>query len=150
MKRFRFPLRPVAVLRAHREARAREAFASAVHAYVQTEENLAHTRARMVALEQTLFVSRQGQFLAAEVAAQFRAYRGECEQEIAVERTVIEARNVMNQRRQEYLEASRELKIVHRLEEKARFRHRAEVLHAEQVEMDDFAGFRASRRPVLS
>ena len=26
MKRFRFPLRPVAVLRAHRELRAREAF----------------------------------------------------------------------------------------------------------------------------
>ena len=35
MKRFRFPLRPVTVLRAHKELRAREAFAAAVHAYVQ-------------------------------------------------------------------------------------------------------------------
>ena len=51
MKRFRFPLRPVAILRAHHQARAREAFAAAVHAYVTAEEGLAAMRRRRCELE---------------------------------------------------------------------------------------------------
>jgi hypothetical protein len=57
MKRFRFPLRPVAVLRAHREMRAREAFAASVHAYVQSEEVLARTRARVAELAGVLLTA---------------------------------------------------------------------------------------------
>ena len=62
MKRFRFPLRPVAVIRAHKEMRAREAFAASVHSYVQTEERLATTRARVKELEQLLFAGRSERF----------------------------------------------------------------------------------------
>jgi len=150
MKRFRFPLRPLAVLRAHRELRAREAFAASVHAYVQTEETLAATRRRVADLGQVLFQRREQSFQAADAAALFRVYRGECQGEIAAERAVIEARDVMNRRRADYLEASRQLKIVDRLEEKARARHRVDTLRAEQADLDDFAGFRAARRPALS
>ena len=50
MKKFRFPLQPVGVLRAHQELRAREVFAAAVHHYVQTEERLAALRRRVAEL----------------------------------------------------------------------------------------------------
>lgn len=150
MKRFRFPLRPVAVLRAHRELRAREAFALAVHVYVQAEERHAATRKRVAELAEVLFLGRDGTYLAAEAASLFRAYRAECEEEVQVERSVIEARAAMQQRRVEYLEANRQLKVVQRLEEKARGTHRAEVNRAEQSALDEFAGYRASRRAILT
>ena len=44
MKRFRFSLRPVALLRSHQELKAREAFGAAVQAYVTSEE--AHAAAK--------------------------------------------------------------------------------------------------------
>lgn len=65
------------------------------------------------------------------------------------EREVVEARGAMQQRRQEYLEASRQLKIVERLEEKARAAHRVEDARAAQRELDEFAGFAAARRSAL-
>ena len=150
MKRFHFPLRPVAVLRAHKELRAREAFAASVHAYVKTEERLATTRARVADLEQLLFAGRSGRFAAADAAALFRVYRTECHAEMETEREVIAARDTMNLRRNEYIEANRQLKIIDRLEEKARIKNRAENARTEQNELDEFAGYRASRRPALS
>lgn len=150
MKRFRFPLRPVAVLRAHREVRAREAFAASVHAYVQAEERLAATRARVAELAATLFDGRGGTFVAADAAAAYRAYRAECEEELQVERAMFEAKAAMQKKRDEYLEANRQLKVVQRLEEKARANHRAETNRAEQAALDDFAGYRSARRPAYS
>ena len=150
MKRFRFALRPVAVLRAHRELRAREAFAAAVHAYVQAEERLAATRARVADLEQMLFAGRTSRFLAADAAALFRVYRNECQTELEAERAVIEARDALQGRRRDYIEANRQLKVVNRLEEKARALHQADNARREQNELDEFAGFAAARRPALS
>lgn len=150
MKRFRFPLKPVAVLRAHKEMRAREAFGAAVHAFVQAEERLALTRARVAELAQVLFAGRSDRFLAADAAGLFRVYRSECQAEMDAEREVITARDLMAQRRAEYLEANRQLKVVHKLEDKARERHRVEELRVEQNNLDEFAGYLASRKPVLT
>lgn len=150
MKRFHFPLRPVAVIRAHKELRAREAFAASVHVYVQTEERLASTRARVADLEQLLFAGRSGRFIAADAAALFRVYKMECHAELETEREVIAARDTMNLRRSEYIEANRQLKIIHRLEDKARDKNRLENARIEQNELDEFAGYRASRRPALT
>jgi flagellar FliJ protein len=150
MKRFRFPLRPVAVLRAHKEMRAREAFGASVHAYVQAEERLATTRARVAEMAQMLFAGRSDRFLAADAAGLFRVYRSECQAEMEAEREVITARDLMTQRRSEYLEANRQLKVVHKLEDKARVRHRAEELKTEQHALDEFAGYLASRKPALT
>lgn len=150
MKKFRFPLQPVGVLRAHQELRAREIFATAVHHYVQTEERLAALRKRVADLAEVLFHGRSTQFLAADAAALMRVYRGECNAVIEVEREVIEARDAMQQRRAEYIEANRRLKTVQKLEEKARSEHRLASLRAEQSELDELAGFRAFRQPALS
>lgn len=150
MKRFRFPLRPVAVLRAHHEMRARETFAAAVHVYVQSEEVLAATRQRVAELGGALFDGRSGTYQAAEAASLFRAYRAECEQEMQCERTMITAREMMQRRREEYFEANRKLKVVQRLEEKARSAYRLEFNRVEQNALDDFASYRAARRAQLT
>ncbi|PAW67734.1 MAG: hypothetical protein B9S34_04515 [Opitutia bacterium Tous-C1TDCM] len=151
MKKFRFPLRPVAVLRAHRELRAREAFAAAVHTYMTAEEELARTRARVAQFEAELFAGRRERFSAADEAHALAAYRRECGAEAETERTMIAARAAMGERRAEYLEAHRKLEVVNRLETKARTAHRLEANREEQSEFDDYAGRRAAtRRPLFS
>lgn len=142
MKRFRFPLRPVAILRAHQENRAREAFAAAVHSFVKSEEELARTRVRMRALEAELFSGREQTYRADQAALLFADYRRECGTEAEVERQTIAAREEMQQRRNDYLEAHRKVEVVQRLEEKARVVHRRETDREEQAEFDDFAGRR--------
>jgi flagellar FliJ protein len=146
MKRFRFPLQPVAVLRSHRESRAREAFAAAVHAYVRSEESLQLTRQRVAQLEAALFAGRQGTFNAAEETHNLTGYRREAAAEVEAERAMVAARGLMNQRRAEYIEAHRQLEVVRRLETKARAAHRVLTNREEQTEFDEFASRRASRR----
>lgn len=150
MKRFRFPLRPIAVIRAHAELRARETLAAAVHAYVAAEEQLAGTRARAARLAEALAEHRSGLFAPVEAAATFRAYRAECDEEIQAERRVIEARETMQRRRREYFAAHRELKAVQRLEDKARAAFRLEAGRAEQAVIDEFAGLVRGRRAAIS
>jgi len=148
MKRFRFPLRPVAILRAHRELRAREAFAAAMQALIASEQRLNAARERVSRLGAALAAARTQAFTPAEATVTFRAYRAESLVELNAARAATEARTVMEQRRQEYLTANRELEIVNRLEVKARAAHRAEGLREEQIVLDDFAGFRAARRSI--
>ena len=83
MKRFHFNLRPVSVIRTHREMRARDAFASAVHLYVEAEEKLARVRERKAEFEAALFAGRRGRFHAAGEAQSLAAYRRECLEERA-------------------------------------------------------------------
>jgi len=150
MKKFRFPLQPVGVLRAHQELRAREVFAAAVHHYVQAEERLDAVRKRVADLAEILFNGRSTRFLAADAAALLRVYNTECNAVVVAEREVVAAREAMQQRRAEYIEANRRLKTVKTLEDKSRERHRIEVLRTEQAELDELAGFRAFREPALS
>ena len=56
----------------------------------------------------------------------------------------------MQRRRAEYLEAYRQMKVVTRLEEKARGAHRREIARLEQLELDEIASLRAGRLPVLA
>lgn len=142
MKRFRFPLKPVAILRAHQEVRAREAFASAVHRYIQAEEELSRTRVRMAALESALFSGRKDTFRATEAALLLADYRRECDAEVQTERRVITARDEMQNRREDYITAHRKLEVVEHLETKARAAHRHDCDREEQAEFDDFAGRR--------
>jgi flagellar FliJ protein len=149
MKRFRFPLRPVAVLRAHAEQKARETFARSVHDYVAAEEAKQLATRRVAETGAELAAARAGTYGAAEAAMLLRTYRNECEEEMRRQRLLIEARDLMNRRRAEYLEANRRLRVVERLEEQARGRHRAASLAAEQAEADDLASGRAAQRERL-
>jgi flagellar FliJ protein len=142
MKRFRFPLRPVAVLRAHREVRAREAFAAALQRHAAAQDECRRIGLRMRALEAALFNGREKSFRAAEAALLLSDYRRECGAESEAERQVIAAHGDMQKARADYLEAHRQLEIVDRLEEKAREAHRYENNRSEQAEMDELAGQR--------
>lgn len=149
MKKFRFPLRPVAVLRAHRQAQAREAFAAAVHAYVGAEEKLAALRARREELRAVMHDGRRAAFRAADEIAFWGAYRRVGEEEIAGERAVFETRAAMEARRQEYMAAHRAVKTVEKLEQKARAAYRQETNRADMVELDELAGFRTAHRQAV-
>ena len=150
MKKFRFSLRPVAVLRAHRQALAREAFAAAVHAYVQAEEHLAGVRARREELGTAMHDGRRQNFKAADEIAFWGAYRRVCDEEVAAERALIDARARMEERRQAYMEAHRAVRIVEKLEQKARTVYRQEVERESQKELDEMGGFRVARRLAAS
>lgn len=150
MKKFRFPLQPVGVLRTHQELRAREEFAAAVHVFVQAQDKLAGLRQRTAELAAALAQGRTERYLAADAAASLRLYRSECQAIIATEREVTEAQGKMQVKRQAYVEANRRLKIIQRLEEKARTNHYLAVQRASQGELDELAGFRAFRQPALS
>lgn len=144
MKRFRFPLKPVAVLRAHRETLAREAFGAAVTAFVRAEAELATIRGRIAQFEAALEGVRQAAFSALEQAQLLDGYRRERAIEAKAERSLSEARQHMDKKRAEYLEAHRQVEIVKRLEQRARSAHARELLREEQAELDDFASRRAS------
>ena len=149
MKRFRFPLQPVAVLRAHHEMRAQEAFAAAVRACLKTEEYLASTRLRVAQFEAALAAGRQKQFSATDEGRALAAYRQDCAAEAASEKAMLAARATMQQRRAEYLDAHRKVEVVKRLEEKARLTHRLDCNREEQAAFDEFSGRRVQSRNTL-
>ena len=150
MKRFRFPLRPVALLRAHQELRAREAFGISVHAYVAAEEEHAAAKARTAAFERDLFGGRRERFSAAVEAENLAAYRLESAAEADFERRAIAARAEMDRCRAAYLEAHRKLEVVRRLETKARGEHRLATEREEQAAFDDLAPRRQFGRAQLT
>jgi flagellar FliJ protein len=134
MKRFHFPLRPVAVMRANRELRAREALALALAAVAQAE------------LGAIIQASRRGNFRAAEGAAFSYAFRREWAAELEAQKQLGAARAALEKRREACIEANRDLQVITRLEEKAQLAHRQEVQRWEQAQLDELAGQRASRR----
>lgn len=150
MKRFRFSLRPVAILRAHQEMRAREAFAASVQAYVKAEQELAAMRARVRQLEAELVAGRNEVFSPDLASRALAAYRRECTAESEAEQALTAAQHAMQERRVEYIDAHRRLEVVRRLEEKAKTAHRYETGREEQAEFDDFATRRFIRRSLKS
>jgi flagellar FliJ protein len=150
MKRFQFPLRPVSVLRAHRDARASEAFAAALHRHASAQDEFRRIGVRMRTLEAALFNGREKSFRAGEAALLLSDYRCECAAESEAERQVTTARDDLQKARAEYLEAHRQLEVVNRLEEKARSAHRRDTNRAEQAEMDEVAGQRHLKPFALS
>lgn len=150
MKRFKFPLRPVAILREHHEMRAREAFATSVQAFVKSEQELAAARERLRRLGDELTSGRAVRFSAADEIRALAAYRSECTAEAQAEQAMLAARQAMDQRRGEYVEAHRKVEVVHRLEEKARKQYQYELSREEQAEFDDYANRRFGRESLNS
>lgn len=150
MKRFRFPLQPVAVLRAHREMRAREAFATAIQAAARADAELASTRARVAQFEAAIAAGRRACFSPQGEAQALAAYRADCGIEAQADRTAREAHATVQQRRLDYIEAHRQVEVVAHLEGKARDAHRLAVNREEQAEFDDFSGRRFARKAATS
>jgi flagellar FliJ protein len=150
MKRFRFNLRPVAVIRAHQKQQAREAWAEAIRLYDEAVARLGRVRRRKSEFEAALLAGRQVLFDAAFEAPSLVAYRGVCADETDAVRLTNEAHMAMLDRRTGYLHAHRRLEMVTRLEARARVAHREATRRIEQAEFDDFAGRSAFRKLLLS
>jgi flagellar protein FliJ len=139
MKRFRFPLQAVAVIRADREMRAREAFGHAVQAYRRSEAELAAVRERVACIEAAMAQGRQRSFSPTDEIQALVAYRQERAGEHAAEQAMLAARALMHQRRAELLDARRNVEVVARLEQKGRAAHRVACGREEQAGFDEFA-----------
>jgi flagellar export protein FliJ len=148
MKKFRFSLRPVSIVRAHRETRAREVFAASVQSFIRSEEDLAQVRTRIAQFGATIFASRRERFEASEHAICLAGYRRECAAEIPAEKAVFLARSEMERRRAEYIEAHRHMEAVNKLEEKSRAAHRLDLNREEQAEFDDRGRLRVGNRAL--
>ena len=150
MKKFRFPLRPVAILREHEQARAREAFAATVHTFVRAEDKLNTKQGERKDLEVVMHDARRATFKASEEISLWDAYRRICDEVIKCEQAVHAARTAMEESRQVYLEAHRAVKVVEKLEQKARTDHRLGVEREAQLESDELSGLRVARRIAAS
>ncbi|MEO7414725.1 MAG: flagellar export protein FliJ [Opitutaceae bacterium] len=148
MKRFQFPLRSLARLRAHYELSAREAFAGAVLAHTHSEAEVAKASARVTELEAVVIAGRRGSFSAASETLNLGAYRSEQAGEATAVKNRHAARVQMERRRAEYIAAHQRLEVVKRLEERAHAAYRLDVNREEQAEFDDLAGRRAARKTV--
>lgn len=150
MKKFRFPLRPIARLRAHYELRAREAFAAAVATAVESERKLERVSGQVAALEAAVVAGRQQSFSAAGEAGNLGAYRTGLEMEGQALKVKTAAQAALDQRRREYVEAHRRLEVMRRLEGKARAEYQLELNREEQAEFDEIAGQRCARKTIAN
>ena len=150
MKKFRFPLRPVAILREHKQARTREAFAAAVRVFTEAENQLAAKQAEIRDFEKVVNGGRREKFRAADEISFWDAYRRVCDEEKKSEGVVHEARSAMEKSRQIYLEAHRAVKVIEKLEHQARTEHRLGVDREAQLESDELSGLRVARRLAAS
>jgi flagellar FliJ protein len=139
MKRFIFSLRPVAMLRSHRELRAREEFAVAIHALAKAQAHLEQVRTRVGECGHAIAAGREGTFHPGEELQSLAAYRQECAREVQGEQALAAAATEKEKRRAGYLVAHRDLEGIKRLEQQARRRHRQALDRAEQAEYDDFS-----------
>ncbi len=151
MKKFRFTLSSVAVVREVREALRREVFTAAVRETTAAERALEKVIAERAALAAALAASRTGTFRpalqTAGLAAQQRVVQQEAEAASVLER----ARQTLEQRRADWLAARREVRLLEQLKARAKERHRIELARAEQRELDDRpSGTLLAAEPTIS
>lgn len=150
MKKFRFPLRSVETVRSLHELRAREAFSIAVRAYMEAETHLLRVREQRRELAEILVAERRATLRPADQVAFLHAYQVEVEREALATKTTAEAKAAMDARRERWIEARRDLRVIENLEEKARHAHQREVEHEEQKVQDDRTNATIGRAPLLT
>jgi flagellar export protein FliJ len=146
MKRFQFSLQAVVVMRGHRELRARQALAAATQACGHAETRLHAAQARASETAVGIAAARTGIFRAGDQTSFLALHRRECAAMDDAASQLAAARIELGRRRDACVEAQRQLKIVTRLEEKARAAHRLAGLALEQNQMDEYAGQRAGKK----
>jgi flagellar export protein FliJ len=137
MKKFRFPLRSVATLRRMRETERREIFAGAVRSYVGAEEALAAVNSRIAELEEIIVRERTGCFRPADQIAFMQSLVTERTRRTEAAARVTAMKTAMENERQAWLAARRDVRLVEVLESKSRSVHRLACDREEQALLDD-------------
>ncbi|MFA6286547.1 MAG: flagellar FliJ family protein [Opitutaceae bacterium] len=150
MKRFRFRLESVRTIRDLAERRARERFGLAQQKVAEAEEALRLAAFRRSELADALAGARTGCFRPGEQIGGMAALRLAEQAETQARRLLLEAGAARDRSREEWLVARRQLKIIERLEERARLVHREASEKAEQNILDELACLAAARTAPLA
>lgn len=142
--KFRFSLRSVATLRAHKELAAREALAAAIRECAAVETRLDAAILRLAEMEKWRTAGRASHFRPADEVSFLHAYRSERTCESEIRKQLAAAVSSVEARRVACVEANREVKAIERLESAARSAHVTASLRAEQIEIDEMAGRRSA------
>ena len=145
MKRFHFPLKSVATVREAREARVREAFTAAVQAVVLAELHLTNLRSEKAELERVMLAERKEFFRAADQATFLQSHRRVVVREVAAVSGLTQAVQARELRRQEWMEARRDVRLIEKLKETAVREYREETEREAQRLLDDHTNASASR-----
>jgi flagellar FliJ protein len=149
MKKFNFPLRSVGTVRAMREMRAREAFTEALHTYLGAQERLQRAREQRRKLEDILVTSRGATLRPPDQVTYINAYQDELARERQAAQESAAAKAELDQRRELWVNARRDLRVIENLEVKARQVYRHELEYEEQKQLDDRTNATAGRAPLL-
>ncbi len=145
MKKFRFPLSSVGTVRSMKELRARENFSKAVQAYVQAENRLQALRTRLAEFEEILRSGRGRAFRAADQVSFLAAFQEETVRVTTMESELVTIRQELEVARQAWLESRRDVRLIEKLEIKARYLHSQQREREEQLAMDDRTNGMAAR-----
>lgn len=149
MKKFQFTLRSVETVRSIRELRAREIFSASVLAHAAAVAALDDARSRRSKLERLMSDERQGLFKAAEQVSFFVEQQRLKQAEDIADQALGRAIADMNKCRDLWIASRRDVRVIEKLELKARNRHRQDCDREEQAAMDDRAGAAVARAPLI-
>jgi flagellar FliJ protein len=144
MKRFKFGLAKVLELRQYREQEAKNELGKAIGILTAIENEITVNEEKHVDATRQRFESINTSGEGNNILMQWDNYilRLEREAEFLAEQAE-QAEQVVEEKRNLYLEASRELKVIEKLKEKRQKEYRKEMFAAETKELDDI--FRAVR-----
>lgn len=143
MKKFRFNLQTVVMLRDHRERLAKEILASYIAAHQRTVDQHRAATAHLAEASASVQSSRAGAFNPGEQAHLILGLRAAGESERAAADEVTKAAAEVSKWRDSYVVAHRNVEVIRKLETKARAHHRYESERETQNTYDDFAARRA-------
>jgi flagellar FliJ protein len=139
MKRFRFRLQSLLVLRELRETQAANALAQKLAEQRRLEADLAQAQARSEAARAQLYQADGKRFAPQDHSAALADFDRTLAQENAAEKAVQAHEKPLAMARQAWAEAGRDLKVVNNLRGRAEERHLHEAARVEQAEMDEAA-----------
>lgn len=149
MKKFRFPLRSVETVRALGEMRAREAFSKALNDHAQALAALAQVRVELQELEELLVAERRSSIRGADQVAFIRAHQIGLERQAEAIKVCKQKEAELDDYRERWILARRDLRVINNLEAKARHEYRREFEREEQALLDDRTSAVAGRAPLL-
>ena len=150
MKRFRFRLESVRALRDVAEGKARENFGLAQQQVVVAEQVVQATELRQSELNAAINGARAGTFRPSEQVAGLAAL-SQADREVAeAVRKLGEVEKARDLARDGWLVARRALKVMQKLEERARHAHREASDKAEQSLLDEIASMTLARLGPLA
>ena len=136
MRRFRFGLEKALEIRQYREQEAKNELGRAIGILTEIENRIRHNALARSQAAQERFSGLSGAGSFSMLAWDNYILRLEQEAERLAEEAVL-AEAVVEEKRNLYLEASRELKVMEKLKEKRAKEYRKEMFAAETRELDD-------------